>query len=80
MRLKSLGATLLFVISSAFVAAPLTPAHGLTEEHVHSIPANWDVVYAGAGVNQGPSSITFDETGRDVLSTFNVTFISESRQ
>ena len=80
MRLKSLGATLLFVISSAFIATPLTPAQGLTEEHVHSIPANWDVVYAGAGSNQGPSSITFDETGRDVLSTFNVTFISESRQ
>ena len=77
MRLKSLGATLLFVISSTLLPIP---ALGLTARPPLSIPANWDVVYAGVSNNQGASSITFDETGRDVLSTFNVTFISESRQ
>ena len=78
MRLKSLGATLLLVISSWLAPASLTsPALGLT---VRSIPGNWDVTYVGSSPNQGPSTITFDDTGRDVLSTFNVTFISESRQ
>jgi hypothetical protein len=77
-RLKSLGATLLLVISSWLAPASLTsPALGLT---VRSIPGNWDVTYVGSSPNQGPSTITFDDTGRDVLSTFNVTFISESRQ
>ena len=49
---------------------------------VRSIPANWEVTYAGAGAGArlGASSFTFDESGRDVVSTFNVTFISESRQ
>jgi hypothetical protein len=77
-RLKSLGATLLLVISSWLAPASLTsPAQGLT---VRSIPGNWDVTYVGSSPSQGPSTITFDDTGRDVLSTFNVTFISESRQ
>lgn len=84
MRLKSLGVTLLFVISSWI--AP-TPAQALP---VRSIPANWEITYtdaganagadAGAGARLGASSFTFDESGRDVVSTFNVTFISESRQ
>ncbi|MFZ9926436.1 MAG: hypothetical protein ACO3FB_01440 [Candidatus Nanopelagicaceae bacterium] len=78
MRLKSLGATLLLVISGWLAPASLTsPALGLT---VRSIPGNWDVTYVESSPNQGPSTITFDDTGRDVLSTFNVTFISESRQ
>lgn len=78
MRLKSLGVTLLLVISSWLAPTSLTsPALGLT---VRSIPGNWDVTYAGTSSSQGPSTITFDDTGRDVLSTFNVTFISESRQ
>lgn len=92
MRLKSLGVTLLFVISSW--ALP-TPAQALT---ALSIPANWEITYAdsgtgtgtgtgsGTGVNAGTgarlgaSSFTFDESGRDILSTFTVSFISESRQ
>ena len=76
MRLKSLGVTLLFVISS-WIAPP--PAQALT---VRSIPANWETTYtnAGASARLGASSFTFDESGRDVVATFNVTFISESRQ
>ena len=74
MRLKSLCAAFIFVISSAITPAP---AQAITS---HSIPGNWDVVYAGTSSRLGSSSITFDETGRDVLSTFNVTFITESRQ
>ena len=76
MRLKSLGVTLLFVISSWI--AP-SPAQALT---VRSIPANWETTYtnAGASARLGASSFTFDESGRDVVATFNVTFISESRQ
>jgi len=79
-RLKSLGVTLLFVISGWLL--PL-PAQALT---VRSIPANWEVTYAdsevnaAAGARPGTSSFTFDESGRDVVATFNVTFISESRQ
>ena len=78
MRLKSLGVTLLLVISSWVSPAP---AHSLS---VRSIPANWEITYAeaaaGASARLGTSSFTFDESGRDVISTFNVTFISESRQ
>ena len=78
MRLKSLGASLVLVISSWLAPTPLISiAHSLS---AHSIPGNWDVTYVGSTQSQGPSSITFDESGRDVLSTFNVTFISESRQ
>jgi hypothetical protein len=79
-RLKSLGATLLLVISSWVSPAP---AHSLP---VRSIQANWETTYANAGANAGvsarlgASSFTFDDSGRDVRSTFNVTFISESRQ
>jgi hypothetical protein len=78
-RLKSLGATLLLVISGWVIPVP---AQALT---VRSIPANWEITYAdsevnaGAGARLGASSFTFDETGRDVLSTFNVSFLSESR-
>ncbi|NDA81162.1 MAG: hypothetical protein EBX92_08625, partial [Actinobacteria bacterium] len=59
------------------------PAQALS---VKSIPAHWESTYAtsgpnaGAGARLGASSFTFDESGRDVVSTFNVTFISESRQ
>ena len=84
MRLKSLGVTLLFVISSWVVP---TPAQALP---VRSIPANWETTYtdagadsganAGASARLGASSFTFDESGRDVVATFNVSFISESRQ
>ena len=80
MRLKSLGVTLLLVISSWITPAP---AQALS---VKSIPAHWESTYAtsgpnaGAGARLGASSFTFDESGRDVVSTFNVTFISESRQ
>jgi len=75
-RIKSLGVALVFVISSWVIPAP---AQALP---VRSIPADWEVTYAnaGAGARLGASSFTFDESGRDVLSTFNVTFISESRQ
>jgi len=77
-RIKSLGAALLLVISSWLGPASLiAPAQSLT---VRSIPGNWDVTYVGSTPTQGPSSFTFNESGRDVLSSFNVTFISESRQ
>ena len=78
MRLKSLSVTLLLVISSWLAPGAITaPAQALS---VRSIPGNWDVTYASSSPTQGPSTIAFDETGRDVLSTFNVSFISESRQ
>ncbi len=78
MRLKSLSVTLLLVISSWLAPGAISaPAEALT---VRSIPGNWDVTYASSSPTQGASTIAFDETGRDVLSTFNVVFISESRQ
>jgi hypothetical protein len=79
-RLKSLGVTLLLVMSSWISPAP---AHSLP---VRSIPADWETTFVNSGANAGTSarlgtsSFTFDDSGRDVISTFNVTFISESRQ
>ena len=88
MRLKSLGVTLLFVISSW-----ITPIQA-EALYARSIPADWEITYAnpehsyrsdvesnaGASARLGASSFTFDDSGRDVRSTFNVTFITESRQ